>query len=48
MLEKEDILQEVTGRKWGRVYLAGPILAAIGGQPEGAGVAQNVGRERRR
>jgi Fic family protein len=36
VLEDEDILQEVTGRRWGRVYVAGPILAAL----EGAGATE--------
>lgn len=30
-LEALDILQEITGRKWGRLYVAGPIMAAIEG-----------------
>jgi Fic family protein len=40
VLEDEDILQEVTGRRWGRVYLAAPILAALEGHPEGAGTVE--------
>ncbi len=28
-LQKEGLLEEVTGRAWGRVYLARPILDAI-------------------
>ena len=28
-LEKEGLLKEVTGRSWGRLYLARPILRAI-------------------
>lgn len=30
-LVESDILREITGRNWGRVYLAGPILEAIQG-----------------
>jgi len=29
VLEEEEILQEVTGRKWGRHYVAGPIYSVI-------------------
>jgi Fic family protein len=32
-LEGERLLQEVTGRRWGRLYVAGPILAAIEWEP---------------
>ena len=32
-LEREGLLQEVTGRAWGRLYRAGPILEAITGSP---------------
>lgn len=33
VLEDNKILEEVSGRKWGRLYLAAPILEAIEGQP---------------
>jgi hypothetical protein len=29
LLRDEDLLSEVTGRSWGRIYLARPILQAI-------------------
>ena len=29
LLQKEGLLEEVTGRSWGRIYLARPILRAI-------------------
>ena len=29
MLEDEGVLKEVTGRRWGRLYLARPILKAM-------------------
>lgn len=32
VLEAADILREITGRKWGRLYLAAPILSAIEGR----------------
>jgi Fic family protein len=32
-LQREGLLQEVTGRAWGRLYLARPILDAITGSP---------------
>ena len=35
-LEKAGIVQEVTGRAWGRLYLARPILEAIESSREGA------------
>ena len=35
ILQDADIVQEVTGRSWGRIYLAAPILAAI--EPESRG-----------
>lgn len=35
-LQKEGLLEEVTGRAWGRLYLARPILAVIEDRPEGA------------
>jgi len=33
-LQRQRILKEVTGRSWGRIYLAEPILAAIENAPE--------------
>jgi Fic family protein len=33
LLEKEGLLKEVSGRAWGRLYLAAPILKAIEGPP---------------
>jgi Fic family protein len=36
-LQGEGILEEVTGRSWGRLYLARPILDAIENRPEGDG-----------
>jgi Fic family protein len=33
-LQKERLLEEVTGRSWGRLYLARPILEAIENRPE--------------
>lgn len=35
VLLQEGLLQEMTGRSWGRVYLARPILEAIEDSPEG-------------
>ncbi len=35
-LQKEGLLEEVTGRAWGRLYLARPILAVIEDRPGGA------------
>jgi len=35
-LHKEGLLEEVTGRAWGRLYLARPILAVIEDRPDGA------------
>lgn len=32
-LERAEILKEVTGREWGRFWLAEPILNALGGSP---------------
>lgn len=32
-LEQSDILMEITGRSWGRLYVAGAILEAIQGKP---------------
>ena len=34
VLQEEGILREITGRSWGRVYLARPILQAIEGEGE--------------
>ncbi|MCI0372185.1 MAG: Fic family protein [candidate division NC10 bacterium] len=34
-LVKKSMLAEITGRSWGRLYLARPILEAIEGPPEG-------------
>jgi Fic family protein len=34
-LQKEGLLEEVTGRSWGRLYLARPILEAIENRPDG-------------
>jgi Fic family protein len=34
-LQGEGILEEVTGRSWGRLYLARPILDAIENRPDG-------------
>jgi len=34
LLEKEGLLKEVSGRAWGRLYLAEPILKAIEGPPK--------------
>lgn len=34
VLEDEGVLKEVTGRRWGRMYLARPILRAIEEVPE--------------
>jgi Fic family protein len=34
-LVKKGMLAEITGRSWGRLYLARPILAAIEGPPKG-------------
>ncbi|MGH7407573.1 MAG: Fic family protein [Candidatus Methylomirabilales bacterium] len=34
-LVKKGMLAEITGRSWGRLYLARPILEAIEGPPEG-------------
>ena len=31
-LEQQEILQEITGKKWGRLYLADSILEAIEGR----------------
>ncbi len=33
LLEQQGLLEEITGRAWGRVYLARPILEAIEGSP---------------
>jgi Fic family protein len=33
-LQKEGLLEEVTGRSWGRLYLARPILEAIENRPD--------------
>ncbi|HSG38492.1 MAG TPA: Fic family protein, partial [Thermoanaerobaculia bacterium] len=33
VLLQEDLLQEMTGRSWGRVYLATPILEILEGNP---------------
>lgn len=33
-LQRQRMLKEVTGRSWGRIYLAEPILAAIENAPE--------------
>lgn len=35
ILREEGLLDEMTGRSWGRVYLARPILEAIEDSPEG-------------
>jgi Fic family protein len=35
-LQREGLLEEVTGRAWGRLYLARPILAVIEDRPDGA------------
>ena len=42
-LEQEGLLREVTGRAWGRLYRAGPILEAITALPPRLG-AQHVAR----
>ncbi len=34
LLQKEGLLREISGRAWGRLYLAGPILKAIETPPE--------------
>ncbi len=34
VLEQKGMLEEITGRSWGRLYLARPILEAIEGSPE--------------
>jgi Fic family protein len=34
VLEKEGLLKEISGRAWGRLYLAQPILKAIESPPE--------------
>ena len=34
VLQQHGMLEEVTGRAWGRLYLARPILEAIEGKPE--------------
>jgi Fic family protein len=34
-LQKEGLLEEVTGRSWGRLYLARPILEVIENRPDG-------------
>lgn len=31
LLQENAILEEVTGREWGRLYVAGPVLEALGG-----------------
>lgn len=36
LLQKEGLLHEITGRSWGRLYLAGPILRAIEERPDGS------------
>jgi Fic family protein len=33
LLEREGLLREISGRAWGRLYLAAPILKAIEGPP---------------
>jgi Fic family protein len=35
LLQREGLLQEITGRSWGRLYLARPILNAIEERPAG-------------
>jgi len=35
VLEDAEIVQEVTGRKWGRFYVAGPIYSAVTGDFDG-------------
>ena len=37
LLEQEGILEEITGRSWGRIYLARPILSAIEDLPQDQG-----------
>jgi Fic family protein len=34
-LQKEGLLEEISGRSWGRLYLARPILVAIENRPDG-------------
>lgn len=34
VLEEKGLLEEITGRSWGRLYLARPILEVIEGSPE--------------
>jgi Fic family protein len=33
ILQREGVLEEITGRSWGKLYLARPILEAIENRP---------------
>ena len=44
LLQKAGLLKEISGRAWGRLYLAEPILKAIE-SPPGPGLATRLERD---
>lgn len=42
LLQREGVLEEVTGRRWGRVYLSRTVLRAIEDRPKGAMMGTKV------
>ncbi len=42
LLQREGVLEEVTGRRWGRVYLSRTVLRAIEDRPNGAMMGTKV------